>query len=276
MKKHLYGASVQGIQDFIFQTNKLKDIIGASGLVKNICDRTFKDEFLGHGTLVVSAAGNVKCIFDKEAECRRAVLLFSKRVMEQAPGITISQAMVEWNDGDSFGTACDELEKRLHAQRSKRPKSLVTGLMAMERSRTTGLPAVTTDPESGFLDECTRNKREALGEDNAAQLHLCTDFFGKKVYARDVAFDFSDLTRRNEWIAIVHADGNALGEVVARKSGSPKELRDFSTNLDHATKTATQQACCWGQHRKLGWPKRPINSSHIVSMRRSSYIRRER
>ena len=33
---YLYGASVQGIQNFIFQTNELKDIVGASELVAQI------------------------------------------------------------------------------------------------------------------------------------------------------------------------------------------------------------------------------------------------
>ena len=33
MTKYLYGASVQGIQDFIFKTNRLKDIVGASEIV---------------------------------------------------------------------------------------------------------------------------------------------------------------------------------------------------------------------------------------------------
>jgi hypothetical protein len=30
MDKYLYGAGIQGIQDFIFVTNKLKEIVGAS------------------------------------------------------------------------------------------------------------------------------------------------------------------------------------------------------------------------------------------------------
>ena len=69
--KYLYGASVQGIQSFIFQTNKLKEIVGASGLVEEICTNLFEENFARKGIaceLVVSAAGNVKCIFDKEED----------------------------------------------------------------------------------------------------------------------------------------------------------------------------------------------------------------
>jgi len=44
MSKYLYGASVQGIQDFIFKTNKLQEIVGASEIVKNI-SHIFEDNF---------------------------------------------------------------------------------------------------------------------------------------------------------------------------------------------------------------------------------------
>ena len=45
-EKWLYGASVQGIQGYIFQTNKLKDVIGASELGKDLCETSFKKEFV--------------------------------------------------------------------------------------------------------------------------------------------------------------------------------------------------------------------------------------
>ena len=45
-EKWLYGASVQGIQGYIFQTNKLKDVIGVSELVKDLCETNFKKEFV--------------------------------------------------------------------------------------------------------------------------------------------------------------------------------------------------------------------------------------
>ncbi len=245
MKKYLYGASVQGIQAFIFQTNKLKDIVGASELVKDVCDKIFKEEFLCNGEIVVTAAGNVKCIYDNEIECKNTVLKFPKRVMEKAPGITISQAVVTLQDGNSeldFQAACNELEKRLRAQRNKRSKSLTMGIMAMERSRTTGLPAICIDKENDFIDACTQSKRIVL-KDNGVQLELYKDFFGNATRIREVTMNFNDLTSHNEWLAIIHADGNGLGEVVSRKSGTSKELKDFSANLDKSTKNAARHAC---------------------------------
>ena len=50
-EKWLYGASVQGIQGYIFQTSKLKDVIGASELVKDLCETDFKKEFVLAGNV---------------------------------------------------------------------------------------------------------------------------------------------------------------------------------------------------------------------------------
>ena len=45
------GTSVQGIQGYIFQTNKLKDVIGVSELVKDLCETNFKKEFVLAGNV---------------------------------------------------------------------------------------------------------------------------------------------------------------------------------------------------------------------------------
>lgn len=50
-EKWLYGASVQGIQGYIFQTNKLKDVIGVSELVKDLRETNFKKELVLAGNV---------------------------------------------------------------------------------------------------------------------------------------------------------------------------------------------------------------------------------
>jgi hypothetical protein len=232
--KYLYGASVQGIQGFIFQTNELKDIVGASDLVDYVCTDCFK-EFCSEEQLIVHAAGNIKCIFDDEEQCKRAVREFPKKVMTEAPGITISEAVVKMREDDDFVHAINELEAKLRAQRNRPFPSITTGLMGIERSRKTGLPAVEMTKE-GPIDEGTRRKRQR----NASRLF--EKFFGSQLDPDNFAWYVNEMTIDNSWLAIIHADGNGLGEIVPKVGKDRYLMTDFSTGLDEATKKAAQEA----------------------------------
>lgn len=245
MGRYLYGASIQGIQNYIFQTNELKDIIGASELVNEICHKfkaMYGEDSEHRGKMIVHAAGNIKCIFDDEDACRDAVRNFPRFAMEMAPGITISQAVVKIKDDSEYAKKAEELEQRLHAQRNHPVKSLTTGLMAIERSRKTGLPATTIKyaqdkkEKDEYLDEGIVAKR------NEKDCDLYRKLTGEDIKTGNRAYDTKDLTGHNDWIAVIHADGNGLGEVVAELSGDYQRFKDFSDNLDKATIAAAQAA----------------------------------
>lgn len=245
---YLYGASVQGIQGFIFKTNKLSDIVGASELVESICTDMF-NEFAGNGQIVVNAAGNVKCIFHSKEECERAVREFPRKVIESAPEVTISQAVVPLKaDASDFKSQVEELERRLHIQRNKPLRSSTIGSMAMMRSRTTGNPAVKavkTKDDVEYLDEATLAKQRLASPSNPenSTMKLIKKSLGNSnIKPQYVAFNIEDLTDRNDWIAIIHADGNGLGQIVAQKNEKPGELKEFSEKLDRATINAAQEA----------------------------------
>ena len=161
MSKYLYGAAVQGIQEFIFRTNELKHIVGASELVEQICTTAF-DEFAKNGESVVRAAGNIKFIFDRQEDCAKAVREFPKKVMTMAPGITISQAVTIYETNGEFGNAVDKLEERLKTQRNKVPQSVTAGLMGIKRANNTGLPVTKVekgiDERPVYLDDATSAK----------------------------------------------------------------------------------------------------------------------
>ena len=239
---YLYGASVQGIQSFIFKTNELRDIAGASELVENICTKLFLDT-IGKQTddetwtsehQVIAAAGNVKYILNEE-ECRKAVLLFPKRVMCAAPGITISQAVVKMEN--DFGEAINKLEKKLHEVRNRPTKPLTLGLLGMRRSPRTGLPAIGYDNDGRPIDEATLAKKQS----NNIKA-LCKKSFGKDIEYSQIAYDTEDLTCGNDWIAIIHADGNGLGRVVQQIGHDKEKYKKFSYNLNEATKLSAQAA----------------------------------
>lgn len=246
MKKYLYGAAIQGIQKFIFQTNKLKDIVGASELVENICTEEFRN-LLGNrwdeNANVIGTAGNVKYVFDDRKSCADVVMKFPKLVMQKAPGITISQAVVEFDDTDDepFSNTVNRLEDKLRAERNRPSLPLTTGLLGVMRSRQTGLP-VTAFANDEPIDASTKAKRDA----SQTLIELSKTSFGKEgnkeLKADRIAFDVSDMTGHNDWLAVIHADGNSLGQVVQAVGHDREKFREFSKKLDESTIRAANDA----------------------------------
>jgi len=237
-KKYLYGAAVQGIQSFIFGTNKLREIVGASELINEICDDAF-NEFAAKGESIVRAAGNIKHIFNENElrECEIAVKGFPKKVMKLAPGITISQAVVEFEN--DFEKAVRELEAKLKTQRNKPCNSTTIGLIGIRRARNTGLPAVTKE-SNDYLDLATKKKRDIAFNANSK---LCEKIFGNLKPIKDkITMHVEKIPSKNDWIAIIHADGNGLGLVVQQIGKNKDIFKEFSRNLNTATENAARKA----------------------------------
>ena len=243
--KYLYGAAVQGIQEFIFQTNKLIEIVGASELVDKICTTAFQ-EFGGNGEQVVMAAGNIKHIFTERKECEKAVKNFPRKVMNMAPGITISQAVVTLRaDEHDYAMQSDELEKRLRAQRNRASRSMTMGLMGIKRAPATGLPAVDVDKEREWVDDASNKKQAHTKRKDDATFRLARKAFDCEVFKvshENIAYDIDKIAGENSWIAVIHADGNGLGKIV-REIGQDKGLmKKFSGSLDEMTKLSAKAA----------------------------------
>ena len=84
---YLYGASIQGIQSFIFQTNRLKEIVGASELIEQICTTELtkfcKNNLgivLSNDDFIIRAAGNIKYLFTSDKDCEKVVKFFPKHI----------------------------------------------------------------------------------------------------------------------------------------------------------------------------------------------------
>jgi len=241
-KKYLYAAAIQGIQSFILQSDELRDIVGASELIEEICTKAFDDFGKDKDRTVIKAAGNIKYMFASKEACEKAVLEFPKTVMEMAPGITVSQAVVSYENDSDFGEAIDAIEEKLKAQRNKQITTDPV-YMSMRRSRQTGMPVVKIN-NGVYLDAATVAKRKGAtkGNDNSTKV-LSEKCFGiENLSHKRIAYDIEKITDKNDWISIIHADGNGLGQIVQKVGKSQADFRDFSLRLDEATKSAAVNA----------------------------------
>ena len=214
--KYLYGASVQGIQDFIFKTNKLKEIVGASEIVKSM-DENFKNKFEKNPkvTILQSAAGNIKAVFEDKDELQKHILEFEKSIMQKAYGITMSQAVVEFEGDEKL--YLNQLATKLKIQRNKPSIPLDSSINIMKLNSTTAKPMVEQNQ-----DMATKQKLEAYN-----------------VFANKTNTDLSKLSNSKNKIAVIHIDGNGLGELIPKLTIL---LSEFSKQLDTATKIAFEIA----------------------------------
>ena len=229
MANYLYGASVQGIQEFIFKTNQLQEIVGASEIVKSL-EQEF-EKISGYqkkdSHILLNAAGNIKAIFTDKTKLEKVVKELPKIIMQKAYGITISQAVVKIASEKQTQDEVNELEKKLKIQRNKPAIPLDLSINIMELAPKTARPIKTINKKLIPVDMATEAKLQANEE-----------FYNKNPQVREFR-NLEDLSNSKNKLAIIHADGNGLGAIVPKLGD---KLSEFSRKLDDATTNAFKNA----------------------------------
>lgn len=257
MAKYLYGLSVQRIQSFIFETGKLKEIIGASEFVEQVCTVEFP-RFLGGAfkqeNLIVGAAGKVIYLFEDKSSCEKTVYEFCQSVWVKMPGMKLTQAVVELEQKFAAHTDFKLLEERLEAQNHKVANRHGMGLMISERSRRTGGPAIKIrDEEDEYLDRNQQTKLKYQKGNNSLFEKILSH--GHSYKGNPFALEPEQMLLGEDagWIAVVHADGNNLGRIIQAVSENATQelktsdkleaiLKSFSKLLDDATRQSAKDA----------------------------------
>ncbi|GAA4829487.1 Cas10/Cmr2 second palm domain-containing protein [Algivirga pacifica] len=258
MAKYLYGASVNGIQSFIFETNKLKEIIGGSELVEQICTTLFEKQLgkslEGDSNVFQMAAGAIKYLFESEEECRKFVKEFPLVVRNHALGVSLTQAVVEVKESLTEDHFYD-LEKKLQQARNKAVVQATPASMLMDRSRKTGQAGVEYVKNEVVGEAASQKRKVTEGrydkEGKGAKHRLYTKIFGEEVVdaqfheLKDLELKHLTSNERTGWIAVIHADGNGLGQLIMslqekeiKGSAFSRVMREFSQGLDKATEEA--------------------------------------
>ncbi len=249
-EKYLFVSAAKGIQEYIFRSDRLKEMVGASTVVletpreilEGLCFSTGITSF----EIITATAGGIRALFTSEEDAKTILSLWQPTLSSKAPGLFSVQTVVPVENNNWFA-ANDEAEKKIAFLRNAIPVDLPVAGPWIVRNRQTGQAAV------GYLEKeaISEEIRVKLDANNAAKkelLHrIIPSEYESLVSDRSLwPDDVSDIEEgENSYIALIHADANSMG---AKLQAAMKEIKDvkgwgaLSKKIDESTVTAVQKA----------------------------------
>jgi len=253
----LYGYSIAHVQQYLLAGIALRDIQGGSQLLEELCIDRFSEMLRAAGLpadSVLSQAAAGARVLSPRGELLQALYATWPAVVDAlAPGAQVEQALVPVEAG-GLGAAQDRLGRLLKASRIAPLRELPQAGPLAVRCRRTALPAqqwVTVGKEQPEpLDRGAAARLTAWRALNNGTRpgRLDQRFLGGA--ASGVRFATGreadeELTGDDAYVAVVHADGNGVGQIVTALSAQPdgpRCFRAFSSGLAAATSRAAGQA----------------------------------
>ncbi|MBZ7986101.1 hypothetical protein AVANS14531_07110 [Campylobacter sp. Cr9] len=236
MSDYLVLVDIAAKQEYIFSSNKLKDMVGASEIIARATDvEIIKEnckEFEFDKSKIkdgFSGGGNAYLFFDKLDDAKKFIEKYSLHLLKTYPSLVPYLVPYEMS-GDyqkDIAGAKDELDK---IRNSFYPltHSLNIGFERLCPSSNIGVN------DDGEISNATASKRKMV--ENAKRFNKYLDAKG---------YEFSNeldkiYIHNNAFISVVHCDINALGEKV-RKLKNKEESKEFSKKIDEIMQEAFTQ-----------------------------------
>jgi hypothetical protein len=211
-----------GIQSYIFGSNRLRENIGASHLVE-MATGEWVEELINTTVdtkLVYRGGGNVVFRSNSLEKAQNIITDISRRLLVEAPGLEIAVAHKAFDsERDPIGGEegiYNKMMVQLAISKQQRVRSTpLSGLGVTLACRSTGLPAVSFDkdqrPVSAEITAKTQKWLLDKADERLIQTLLPRDAIQEYALSRDLD-DLGRTSGESSYIAVVHADGNGMGE----------------------------------------------------------------
>lgn len=206
--------------------------------------------------------GNVAILFVSHQLAKDFVRTFTKKLLAEAPGLDVAighQDDVDIDTPGSLKAAWDELGEKVMPSRKEgyaKPQPIL-GLGVTAECAFTSLPAVEEmpdedAPERGLLVSAEVRAKRGKNAVEYAKKRLNTLMPAEGDYAYPANFDdLGGEKGRARYIAVVHADGNGIGNRIRQHTGSDDHhemidaMRSFSEKINIVGQAAMQSVCDW-------------------------------
>lgn len=221
----LTAIDILGVQSYIFASNRLRDVIGASYLVEWATSQTGALSFdalnVPNPKIISAAGGNAILRFETIDSAHQFVMYYSRRLIEKAPGLEVAFAHQLYENGK---LARGLLSLQIELAKSKlrrRPHAPQLGISVIQPCAITGLPASDRDRQSN--NEWVSSRIAKIREANTVKKtfnrwepFLPSDLFGHKACFPVVFDDMGRTYGDTSLIGVIHIDGNGIGKRIQR------------------------------------------------------------
>lgn len=252
---YLLAAEADKIQDFIFRSSRLREVVGASQLLTRFC-RSVKDTLAGryNAQVVVNDGGSFRIIFD----AREQAVAFGADLAELyrlALGGSLTVAEPVTLNGD-FREANDRAGKALRWAKSRRQGVMAEPHMpyvafcascgvALAQDHTKLAEERDDDRERYLCDDCLRKAEESATN----RANLLNEFLAdviedsSQLSSFELLFEPEKVGRYDprNYVAYLVADGNGMGRLFGRLQHE-EALHQFSTELSSAVRKSLAAA----------------------------------
>ena len=215
---------IKQIQDFIFNSNKLKYNLGASYIISDLFN--FEYECVKK---IFDGGGNALFLTEKPEEFIKA---FSTDCLLK--GISISSSISDWNEKNT-GECLKELYKKNNENKLTYQNNIFLHSYSItSECRLSGLQAdnfIRLDKEQGiYVSSTMKNKIQASDENKKEMTELLKSLLGEEYELSDELEDLGQKKGSENHIAVVHIDGNNMGSKFSNCK-SLEELQILSKNV---------------------------------------------
>lgn len=240
-------------QEYIYRTNKIREIAGASRLLADVysillnetglkIDQSWKEDaeqnkpfgkekFMESGmdgAVIYEGGGNLYMLFKDEDTYRSANRAFSRILLERSYSISIITASVKTSD--DFNRDREELYKKKECSKNRGTNSAFCNVLPFTQTdRMSYMPLSATDRKGAKQTTEARLKQKAYDKLFSQGDELGTEHLDQLVEEKG----------ENSILAVIYIDGNDMGNKIKRctegkndYSGCVMALRNFSRNTN--------------------------------------------